>query len=141
MSKALKRAGQTELRKELNKGLRNAAKPLLRVAKDAARTNLPQRGGAAAFIAGKKSRVTVKTGANPGVSVAILKQDPRLDSQGRLAHPVFNRRRADGKRVYAVQKIRPGIFSRALEFSAPDVRNELVDVIDDMAKRIAREGS
>lgn len=140
VSKALKAAGQVELRKQLNKGLRDAAKPMRQVAKDAALRDLPQRGGLNRFVAGKRTRIAVKTGREPGVSVVVAKQDPRLE-EGRLVHPVFNRRRADGKRVVVVQRIRPRIFSQALGLAAPQVRDELVAVINDMAQRIAREGS
>lgn len=141
VSKALKAAGQTEVRKDLNKALRNAAKPLIGVVKDAARSELPSRGGAGDFFAGKRTRIQVKTGRTAGVSVVIAKQDPRLDSEGRLAHPVFGRVAADGKRVVVVQRVRKGIFTRALDFSAPDVRDELLRVLDETAQRIAREAS
>ena len=96
LSKALKAAGRTEMRKALNKGMRTAAKPLIPVARAAFIAELPHRGSAGEFIAGKRMRAATHTGRDPGVSIVVAKQDPRLDTEGRLAHPVFNRRRADG---------------------------------------------
>lgn len=139
LSKALKAAGRTELRKELNKAMKKAGKPLVKVARDAFRADLPSRGGAGAFMAGKKTEVVTRTGRDPGVSVRVNKQDPRLDSEGRLAHPVFNQRRADGKRVYAVQQVKPRIFSDAIRTEAPAIRDDLEQALEDVAARIVRE--
>jgi hypothetical protein len=140
LSKALKAAGRTKMRNGLNKGMRNAAKPLIPVARAAFRAQLPHKGGAGEFIAGKTMRAKTYTGKNPGVSILVIKQDPRLDSQGRLAHPVFNKKQKanPNKRAYVVQQVKPGIFSDALQAKAPAIRKDIEkaisDVLDDIVK-------
>ncbi len=130
LSKALKRAAP-ELRKEMNKGLRNGAKPLVRKTKQAFLTGLPQRGGLAREIARRPMRVKVATGADPGISVVAAKTDQRIDD-GRLVHPVF------GRRPPVVQQVTPGLFSETLEREAPQVIDAVQDVLEDFAERIAR---
>lgn len=131
LSKRLKATGQLELRKELNKGLRRAARPLIPKARSAARTTLPQRGGLATLIGGRPMRVSVRTGSTPGVSIVAAKTDPRIDA-GRVYHPVF------GRRPGVVQRIRPGFFSETLQREAPAVRDDLLAVLDDITRRVAR---
>lgn len=138
LSKALKAAGRTELRKELNKGMRDAAKPLIPKAREAFKAELPHRGGAGAYIAGKRMRAVTRTGRDPGVNIVVAKQDPRLDSEGRLAHPVFGQRRADGRRVIAVQRVKPGIFSSAMQKEAPAIRGALEGAMQAVIDTIVR---
>lgn len=133
LSKALKAAGRTELRKELNKRIRTAAKPAIKSVKDAARRDLPQRGGFAAFIASKRARVTTATGRDPGVRIVFSKQDPRLDSIGRLWHPVFGDRRPG-----AVQFVQPGLLSAGFQEAAPDVRKDVEQAIESVVDDIVR---
>lgn len=131
LSKRLKASGQTELRKELNKALKRAAKPLIAKTRDAARSKLPSGGGLGGFIARKPQRITTKTGRNPGVSVGVAKTDPRID-EGRLFHPVF------GRRPGVTQRVTPGWFSETLQDEAPAVRDDLIAVLEDIANRAAR---
>ena len=131
LSKRLKATGQGELRKELNKGLRQAAKPLIPRVRAAFRSDLPARGGLGAFMARKPARVAVKTGRDPGVSVVVSKVDPRLD-QGRLSHPVF------GRRPTVVQRVKAGTFSDTLQGEGPAIRDDLLAVLEDVADRAVR---
>lgn len=139
LSKALKAAGRTELRKELNKRIKAAAKPSIAAVKDAARSGLPQRGGAGAFFAQKRATVVTATGRDPGVKVRFAKADQRLDTQGRLSHPVFGR---PGSR--AITRIRPGVLSGGFQESAPEVRDEvekaIKSVVDDIVREARRGG-
>lgn len=138
LSKRLKAAGELGLRRELNTGLRKAGKPMVEVARTGLAAGLPKRGGVNTFISTKKMSVVTRTGAKTyGIGIKVNKQDERLDTEGRLAHPVFNRRNADGKRVYVVQRIRPGIFSGAMQDAAPVVRDALQDTLDDFTERVA----
>lgn len=134
LSKALKAAGQTGLRRELNKAVKAASKPAIKAVKDAAAAGLPQRGGAAAFIAGKRFRVATKTGKDPGVSVVMAKQDARLDTAGRLAHPVFGNRQR-----FAVTRVRPGILSDGFQSSVNEVRPEIEKALEAVAEQVIRE--
>lgn len=139
LSKALKAAGRTEMRKQLNKGMRTAAKPLIPIARAAFIAGLPHGGGAGEFVAAKRMRAATHTGRDPGVSIVVAKEDPRLDSEGRLVHPVFNRKRADGKRVTVVQQVTPHIFSDAMSKEAPQIRGALEAAIEAVADQIVKE--
>src|SRR5438874_2724411 len=93
LSKALKAAGQTELRKELNKTMRDAAKPLIPKVQQAARDKLPKKNGLNERMARKSYRVQVRTGAQAaGVRIVGTKLDPRINNEGRIFHPVFGRK-------------------------------------------------
>src|SRR5438874_1699427 len=108
LSKALKAAGQAELRKELNKSMRDAAKPLLPKVRAAAAASLPRKNGLNQRIAKKPFRVQTRTGASTaGVRIVGTNVDPRID-EGRLYHPVF------GRTPGVVQRVTPGYFSETL---------------------------
>lgn len=133
LSKALKAAGQSGLRKELNKAMRDAAKPLLPKVRAAAASTLPHRGGLAQRISKKPFRVQTRTGAQTaGVRIVGTKVDPRID-QGRVYHPVF------GRKPGVVQSVTPGYFSKTLEESGPEVRNDLTQALEDFAGRLIKE--
>jgi hypothetical protein len=137
LSKRLKAAGQTELRKELHKAMRDAAKPLIPKVKTAARTDLPRRGGLNKRMARKGYRVQARTGAaTAGVRIVGTKVDPRIDATGRVFHPVFGR----GPGVVQHVPRAKGYFSETLAGSAPQVRDAVRDVLDDFAERVARGG-
>lgn len=132
LSKRLKAAGQTELRKELNKTLKQAAKPLAAAAKQSAAENLPQHGGLAKVVAKRGARVKVSTGAaTAGVSVVFAKTDPRLD-KGRVVHPVFGR----GPKV--VQRIPSGFFTKPMLLGGKDVQRDVIAALGRFADRVAR---
>lgn len=130
LSKRLKAAGQTELRKELNKGLRDAAKPLIGKTRQAFAGGLPRRGGLAQVISRRPMRVKVATGTNPGVSIVAAKTDRRID-EGVISHPVF------GRRPNVTQRVTSGLFSETLQQEAPAIRVELVAAVDRMTDRVA----
>ena len=135
LSKRLKAAGETELRKQLHKGIGNGARPLIPKVREAARKDLPKRGGLNERIAKKPYRVQVRTGAKTaGVRIVGTKVDPRIN-QGRVWHPVFGERKPG-----AVQQVpeAKGYFSDTLADNAPQIRGEVVRALDDFVKQIAR---
>jgi hypothetical protein len=130
LSKALKAAGQTELRKELNKAMRNAAKPLLPKVRQAARDTLPKKNKLNERIAKKPFRVQTRTGANTaGVRIVGSKVDPRIN-EGRVYHPVF------GRTPGVVQRVTPGYFDKTLTEHGPQVRDDLAKALDDFAETL-----
>lgn len=136
LSKRLKAAGQTELRKELHKAMSAAAKPLIPKVREAARNNLPKGGGLNERIAKKPLRAQTRTGATTaGVRVVGSKVDPRIN-EGRVAHPVF------GRKPFVVQHVpeATGYFSETLAQSGSEVRVELLKVLNDFTARITRGG-
>ncbi len=138
VSKALKAAGQTELRKELNKAMRDGARPLVPIAKQSARSQLPTRGGLAAQVAGEPIRVQVRTGAQTaGVRIVVgrRKGGSRGANRGVIRHPVFGNRE-----VWVNQPVDPGWFDEAMQKAAPEVRPDLERALERVAKEVAQRG-
>lgn len=138
LSKALKHAGRTQLRKDLNSGMRQAAKGLIPKTRAAALDGrLPDAGGLAQRVAKAPQRVSVKTGRDPGVSIVAGKRGSgaRAADAGVVRHPVF------GRKQYVNQSVQPGWFTDTLRRSAPDVLPALEQAISDVMDRVVRESS
>lgn len=136
LSRRLKQLGETEMRKELHKAMRDAAKPLIPKVKDAARTRLPTSGGMNEHYARKPYRAQTRSGAKTaGVRIGTPKTDPRVDAAGRVAHPVFGR---PGSTVVQNVPAARGFFSETLEREGPQVRDEILEVIRDYTIRALR---
>jgi len=135
LSKRLKATGQGDLRKELNKALRAAAKPVSVATKAEARSRLPKRGGLAAAIARTPQRVQVRTGAaTAGVRVVVGGKGgaARTTDEGFVRHPVF------GGSVFVRQNVRGGWFSETAEKQTPAIREGVVSVLEDIVQKMAR---
>ena len=144
LSKALKAAGQTELRKELHKAVRDAAKPLLPKVREAARRDLPKKGGLNERIAKKPYRAQARTGAQTaGVRIVGTKVDPRIN-QGRVAHPVFGRKGKpkNGGRNTVVQQVpqAKGYFDQTLEHAGPEVQAALLALMQQWTRDLLLKG-
>ncbi len=136
LSRALKAAGRSELRKELNKGMRDAAKPLIAKSRAAALAKLPSRGGFAAMVAKEPQRVQVRTGAaTAGVRIVVGKRrgGAQAANGGRLRHPVF------GTDTFVTQDVPPGWFDDTMRAGAPVVRPELEAAMERVAQRVVDE--
>lgn len=140
LSKALKHAGHKQLRKDLNKGLREAAKPLVKKTRSAARSQLPSGGGLAQQVAKEPQRVQVRTGSRTaGVRLVVQRKRGAAwaTNKGRLRHPVFGNRD-----VWVTQAVPPGWFDdtikkdqRAIVRDAQGVLDTIVGQIVDDARR------
>lgn len=133
LSKRLKAAGEKELRKELNRGLREAAKPLAKLTKQEALRSLPSRGGLAALVASSPQKVQVRTGASTaGVRIVVGKKGggARAADEGLIRHPVF------GKPVFVTQPVTPGWFSETADRNAPAIRDEVAAVLEDFTRKV-----
>ena len=136
LSKALKEAGKTGLRKELHRAVSQAAKPLVPKVRESARDRLPKGGGLNERIARKPYRAQTRTGATTaGVRIVGTKVDPRINAQGRVAHPVFGR---SGSTVVQTVPGAKGYFDEPLRGSAPQVRADVVSVLEQFADRIVK---
>lgn len=138
LSKALKAAGQTELRKELNKSLKDAVKPLIPKVKDAARSKLPQRGGLAKTVAKASIRPQVRTGQDTaGVRLVVGKRRGSAaasTNRGVVRHPVFDRN------TWVEQRVEPGWFDKTLEAEAPgETRLAIEAALEAMVDKVRRE--
>lgn len=144
LSKALKAAGQTGLRKELNKGLKKAGQSLIPDAQAALRQSLPSG-------LGRRGRanltVQVRTGRDPGVTVgkrfnsrgagighsnAVL-----INRTGEFRHPVFGHRDR-----WVAQRTRggKGWFDDTMRRNAPRVRPDIERAIQDVIGEIVKAG-
>lgn len=143
LSKALKEAGEKELRKQLHKGLRDAVKKVMPDAERKLAEHLPYlRGKAVNQVA------QVKTGRDPGVTVGVRYGSRRstnarlANSKGVVRHPVF----ADGEKTRKewawVNQAVPGAkgwFDQTYLNAAPEIRRAIEaamqNVIDEVARR------
>lgn len=134
LSKRMKAAGQGELRKELNKALKAAVKPLTPKTRAAA-SRLPQRGGLAALVAKEPQTVQVRTGAaTAGVRLVVGKRRgvARQADEGTIRHPVF------GRKPFVAQRVRPGWFTETAEDNFTDIQDGVVEVLEDFLGKVAR---
>lgn len=144
LSKALKQAGETGLRKELHKVMRDAAKPVIPKVRDAARESFPSKGGLNERMAKKPFRSAVRTGnATAGVRIQGTKVDPRINNEGRIVHPVFGRtgKAANGGKNAVVQSVPDarGYFDQTISDQAPGIRNDVLNALGDFVNRFVAE--
>jgi hypothetical protein len=143
LSKRLKEAGPG-VRKEFLKDMREAAKPLLPLVSQAALERFPKRGGLNRHMARKsRYRTVARTGVTTaGVSIRANKTDPRLDTEGRVVHPVPNGRgdwlrhpagtKRAGQRVMEVQTFPEvvGFFSDTIAQRDEAIRADLIQRLE-----------
>jgi hypothetical protein len=135
LAKRLKDAGRGDLRKELLKGIRTAAKEAIPDIRQSAYRTLPRRGGLAQAVGGQA--YTTRTSlALSGAKVRIVGQGMKeltdID-EGRLRHPVFGDRS-----TWRGQAVTPGFFSGAVARRAPDIRKQIEAAVNDIAKQVTR---
>jgi len=144
LSKALKEAGRTDLRKQLHKGLRDAVKKVMPEAEQKLAEQLPylKRGKAVNQV------VQVKTGRDPGVTVGMRYGSRRstnarlANSKGVFRHPVW----ADGAKTRKewrwVNQPVPGAlgwFDNTYRDAAPEIRRQIEAVMGDLINDIVRK--
>lgn len=135
LSKALKDAGRTELRKELHKGVRRAARPLIPLTRAAARRRLPKRGGLAEQVAREPQRIAARTGLQTaGVAVIVGKKRgaARSANEGVIRHPVH------GQDVWVEQRVPGGWFDDTIRAAAPAIRRSIERAMEDVADEIVK---
>lgn len=131
VARELRRVADKDLRKQMNRGLRQAAKPLIADTRKYAREHLPKHGGLNERVARSKFRTKIRTGANPSIRITATGLDARLNSQGRVRHPVYGNRR-----TWVQQRVAPFWFDTPMRRGAPHVRRALTAVLDDVTKQL-----
>jgi hypothetical protein len=96
LSKALKAAGNKKMRSQLNQRIKKAAEPMKQVVRDAARAELPKKGGLNETVAARKINVSPRTGRDPGIKLVMPKTQPGY-LFGDIKHPVFEKDKAGRK--------------------------------------------
>lgn len=148
LSKALKHAGQTVLRRELNKELKEAVKPMLPLAQKAFADALPpgelqDRGGKV------KQVVLVKTGRNPGVTIGIRygkrgrglgASNARLANRtGQVRHPLYgDRNHWYNTPVPRAQGWFDNTHAENAPLALPGIDRALQNVADQVVREVAR---
>lgn len=134
VSAAIRAAGDKDLDRELKRAMQRGGKPMKAAARWGARKTLPLRGGLSERVAESKFSVRT-TGAGKRVGVRIVGAsgyDLAGMDDGLIRHPVYGNR---GKK-WVAQRIRPGWFSDAEEAKAPEVRKEIEQAVDDIARKL-----
>lgn len=135
LARALRDAGDKELQRELYRGLNRSVRPLRQDVKNAIPDHLPGR-----YAAELSRELSIRTrrrsgGANPAIYLvgSAKTRDIASLNRGRLRHPLFGNRRH-----WYDMRIKPGFWTDTLERGAPRVRRELVVVLNDVARKIAK---
>jgi hypothetical protein len=133
LSKRLRDTGEKDLKRELNRSLRDASKKPIRLAKANAAERLPRKGGLAEKVA--TSRITQKnrlSAKNPTLAIQAANDVNlwRLD-RGRIRHPVFGNRDK-----WVTQNITSGWWSDAMNEAAPEARRELAKALDRVQRKL-----
>ncbi len=142
LARRMRAAGRGDLLKELQKALKLAVKPVTPKTRARARQVLPTRGGLAARVARAPQRVTARAGnttTSVRVTVAGKRSGAAAADAGRVRHPVFDRKNAQGKRVFVEQNVTPGWFSGVVEAERGQVGEDVTQVLEEYTERLARE--
>jgi len=124
---ALKATGAGGLRKELLKGLREAAKPMVREARQAATDRLPKAGGLNLRVASEPMLIRNRlTGSNVGVRIVTTTTDTRGPNHGVIRHPVFGHMDRWVTQPYAPAK---GWFDQTLAKAGPEATKAIVEAM------------
>ena len=135
VSAQLKAVGAKDLRKEMLRGIRNAAKPLVQDVKAAAESTLPHGGGLNRYVASAGIAPRTRTsGPQVGVRLVGTKGSHDLDAidRGQVRHRVFGRGWA--KKTEAVT---PGFWSKTIPAHDDEIRRQIVAVLDDVMRRLS----
>ena len=143
IARHLRRAGETDLVRELTRGMRQAVDGVPdEIRAGLAPGHLPRR-YAATLDADLQLGVSVRTNErNPGVSLygkplAKTRKLRYLDA-GRLTHPVFGDREV--WRTQELPSVRPGWFTGPAEAAAPRVRAGIERALEDVADQATSKG-
>lgn len=140
LAQRLKETGQTRLRTQLNKAIREAVKPLAEDIKDPAHLmeDMPD-----SYVPALLRDLKVTTFSQAGeVSVQAQARTPRGNyrkviqrEEGMITHPVFgNRKRWE----IQLRGMRSGFFSGPVREHGPRIRDATVAAMHDVAQKIAK---
>jgi hypothetical protein len=145
IARHLRRAGETELVRELTRGMRDAVGSVPDDIRAGLRPKLPDV-YAAALDADLRIGISVRTNErNPGVSItgtplAKARKLRNLD-EGRLTHPLYGDREHWFTQVGAAQGVEPGWFTGPAEAAAPRVRAAIERALEDVGNRATSKGA
>lgn len=140
IARHLRRAGEVELVRSLQKAMTRAVTPVKDDIRRNLRPALPDR-YADTLNADLSIKTRSFTGGNPQVLVTAStrsekKRKLRKLDAGLLTHPLFG----DREHWYT-QDVQPGWFRRPCEAAVPRVREEILRALDDVATQAASKGA
>jgi hypothetical protein len=127
LSKALKDAGDKEMRKKLHKAMKDAVKPVVPKARARARATLPSGGGLNKLVASSPIRPQVRTGRNKyGVSLVVgNRAAARAANKGKIRHPTF------GHDPWKDQSVPSGWFDDVCDAEQPAIKRDVQQALRD----------
>ena len=140
VARAARHAQDKDAASQLRKALTRVSKPLQKAVRDDTHKRLPRRGGHAKTIK-KALRLTTKSKTSMRAAGITIKcravgrkrhRDVGALEAGRLRHPVPGRRR------WVLQKIPPHFFTGPINENVDQVREELLDAMDRVGRRVAQ---
>lgn len=140
LAKELRRLGDKELRTELYRGINRAVKPLTESVKKETPSFFPRR---FAFELAKTLRVRPRrrAGRDPSIRLVGQAKTPRGKernltalNRGRLRHPLYGNRR-----YWFNQDASPNFWDEPMLEGVEPVREEIVNVLDDLASRVEKK--
>lgn len=136
LARDLDAAGKSVTR-EIGKGMRRAAQPLIQDIRAEAAQVLPHRGGLAAYVASLGIRVSTFTaGTSAGVTVVgtRTKRGGKVDlealNSGALRHPVFT------NATWTSQQVHPNFWDGPVGRNESSVQREMLGVVEELRRRI-----
>lgn len=147
LSKRLKEAGETGLRRELYKAIDKSARDLTSQIKSTQHLKpyLPDP-YAEVLAADLSVRIYKRSGRDPHLTVRAegrtkKRKLAQLDERGLLVHPVFGRgARRDWTWRPQFRSVRPGFFSDPVERAAPAVRKQIEAAMRETARKLTTGG-
>jgi hypothetical protein len=140
LAKALRTTGDKELRKELYRGITRAVRPLTSAVKKGTPNYFPRR-----YALELRKSLRIKTRKrpvrDPGITLTVSAKTQRGKernlaalNRGRLRHPLYGDRRH-----WFNQEVSPNWWDEPLLEDADQVREELVNVLDEIGKRLEKK--
>lgn len=123
------------LRRELMRGLNRATKGVRDDMRASIAPSLPSRGGLASLVqAGTSLSTRARSGMTAGVSIRGRHKSHDLArmNAGVVRHPTYGH----GPWVNQTAGVDPHFLDESFEKSAPDVRRDIVRVMEDIARKV-----
>jgi len=144
LARRLKKHGDNELRKELYRGINRTVKPIRADVKANIPSYMPSGYSPVLQKSFRLSSSRRATGRDVGIRLLGRAKGQKKAravgdiDKGSLRHPTFGRRKSKtGKSLWFVTKVRKGFFTERVEGHADSVRRDLIDVMNDVANKIA----
>lgn len=135
IGRSLRVAGDVGIRREVQKTIRAAAQPLVPIIQESAQESLPKAGGMNEFVAKRRPRISVRTGARTaGVSIRYAGKGAPSD-RGPWRHPVFGHRDRWVSQTYVAGE---HWWERAEERGTPLAKVAMATVLEKVARQVMR---